>query len=162
NPTMKVNDIERLAKAAHEVGAIVMVDNTLATPINQQPINLGADLVVHSATKYLGGHSTAMGGVLCGKKELIEKAYEYRMITGAPLDPGAAFALIQGMKTLEIRIERQNENARKVAEYLKQHPLVEAVYYPGFEDDPAHDIAKKQMSGYGGWFSFAVKGGLDS
>src|SRR5690625_5118446 len=160
NPTMKINDIERLAKAAHEVGAIVVADNTLATPINQNPLTLGADLVVHSATKYLGGHSDAMGGVLCGKKELVDKVYEYRMITGSSLDPNAAYSLLRGMKTLELRIERQNESALKIAQYLREHPLVEQVFYPGLTDHPAYDIAKKQMSGFSGMLSFSLHGGI--
>lgn len=160
NPTMKINDITRLARAAHDVGAIVMVDNTVATPINQNPIKLGADLVVHSATKYLGGHADAMGGILCGSTDIINKVYEYRMITGAPLDPNAAYSLIRGMKTLHLRITRQNENAYAVAKFLKTHPLVEEVYYPGLEDDSEHELAKKQMRGFGGLLSFSIKGGM--
>ena len=162
NPTMKLNDINRLATAAHNVGALVVVDNTVATPINQKPITLGADLVVHSATKYLGGHADALGGILCGSKELINKVYEYRMITGSPLDPNAAYSLIRGMKTLEIRIERQNKNALEVAKYLQTEPLVEIVYYPGLESDSEHELAKKQMSGFGGMLSFSLKGGLET
>lgn len=162
NPTMKINDISRLSKVAHDVGAIVMVDNTMATPINQTPIKLGADLVVHSATKYLGGHADAMGGVLCGPSEIIDKVYEYRMITGAPLDPTAAYSLIRGMKTLELRINRQNENAYAIATFLKSHPLVEEVFYPGLESDKEHELAKKQMSGFGGMLSFSVKGGMQT
>lgn len=160
NPTMKVNDIARLTKVAHDVGAIVMVDNTIATPINQNPIKQGADLVVHSATKYLGGHADAMGGILCGQQELIDKVYDYRMITGAPLDPTAAYSLIRGLKTLQLRIQRQNENAYEIANYLKTHPLVEKVFYPGLEDDSEHELAKKQMSGFGGMLSFSIKGGM--
>ena len=162
NPTMKVNDIERLAKVAHEVGAIVVVDNTVATPINQKPIALGADLVVHSATKYLGGHAYALGGVLVGNKDLVNKVYEYRMITGAPLDPTAAYSLIRGMKTLQIRIQRQNENAEKIARYLQTVPHVEKVFYPGLESDSQHELAKKQMSGFGGMLSFSLKGGIET
>ena len=162
NPTMKVNDIERLAKVAHEVGAIVVVDNTVATPINQKPIALGADLVVHSATKYLGGHADALGGVLVGNKDLVNKVYEYRMITGAPLDPTAAYSLIRGMKTLQIRIQRQNENAEKIARYLQTVPHVEKVFYPGLESDSQHELAKKQMSGFGGMLSFSLKGGIET
>lgn len=162
NPTMKINDISGLAKAAHEVGAIVVVDNTVATPINQKPITLGADLVVHSATKYLGGHADAMGGILCGDSDLVNKVYEYRMITGAPLDPTAAYSLIRGMKTLQIRIEKQNENADKVARYLQTVPHVEEVFYPGLESSNGHELAKKQMSGFGGMLSFSLKGGLET
>lgn len=160
NPTMKINDIRRLSKAAHDVEALVVVDNTLATPINQKPLQLGADLVVHSATKYLGGHADALGGILCGPNAIIHKVYEYRMITGAPLDPTAAYSLIRGMKTLQIRIEKQNENAKKVATYLQSEPLVEKVFYPGLESDSEHELAKKQMSGFGGMLSFSLKGGI--
>ncbi|MGM8212508.1 cystathionine gamma-synthase family protein [Virgibacillus sp. W0430] len=162
NPTMKINDISRLSKAAHNVGALVVVDNTVATPINQKPLKLGADLVVHSATKYLGGHADALGGVLCGLKDIVDKVYEYRMITGAPLDPTAAYSLIRGMKTLQIRIEKQNKNALAVANYLQTEPLVEKVFYPGLEDDSEHALAKKQMSGFGGMLSFSLKGGLET
>lgn len=160
NPTMKLIDISRLSKAAHSVGAIVITDNTMATPINQNPLQLGSDLVVHSATKYLGGHGDALGGVICGPEDLINEIYEYRMINGAPLDPNAAYSLIRGMKTLQIRIERQNENAMKIASFLKKQSLVEEVFYPGLTDDPSHELAKRQMCGFGGMLSFSVKGGL--
>lgn len=160
NPTMQISDIARLAKVAHQVGAIVIVDNTMATPINQKPLTLGADLVVHSATKYLGGHADALGGVLCGNTELIQQVYEYRMITGAALDPTAAYSLLRGMKTLEIRIARQNENALEIAQYLQASPYVETVYYPGLQNDHNHELAKKQMTGFGGILSFSLKGGI--
>ncbi|RST70818.1 cystathionine gamma-synthase family protein [Siminovitchia acidinfaciens] len=162
NPTMKLIDIARLSKAAHQVGAIVITDNTMATPINQNPLQLGSDLVVHSATKYLGGHGDALGGVICGPKNLVNQIYEYRMINGAPLDPNAAYSLIRGMKTLQIRIERQNENAMEIASFLKKQPLVEDVFYPGLTDDPSHELAKKQMNGFGGMLSFSLKGGLEA
>lgn len=160
NPTMQISDIARLAKVSHQVGAIVIVDNTMATPINQKPLTLGADLVVHSATKYLGGHADALGGVLCGNTELIQQVYEYRMITGAALDPTAAYSLLRGMKTLEIRIARQNENALEIAQYLQASPYVETVYYPGLQNDHNHELAKKQMTGFGGILSFSLKGGI--
>ncbi|VEF49169.1 Cys/Met metabolism pyridoxal-phosphate-dependent protein [Bacillus freudenreichii] len=162
NPTMKLIDIARLSKVAHQVGAIVITDNTMATPINQNPLQLGSDLVVHSATKYLGGHGDALGGVICGPKNLVNQIYEYRMINGAPLDPNAAYSLIRGMKTLQIRIERQNENAMEIASFLKKQPLVEDVFYPGLTDDPSHELAKKQMNGFGGMLSFSLKGGLEA
>ena len=118
NPTLKVVDIKRLAAAAKKVGAIVVVDNTFATPINQNPLALGADLVLHSATKFLCGHSDAMGGVLAGKKELVQKVYNYREINGASLQADPAYMIARGMKTLELRIERQNASALKIAQYL--------------------------------------------
>lgn len=162
NPTVKITDIERVAKIAKKQGAIVVVDNTFATPINQQPLALGADLVIHSATKYLGGHADALGGAVCGAKTLVEAIYHYREINGATLDPMAAYLLLRGMKTLKLRIDRQNENALAVARFLETVDIVEAVFYPGLETHPGHDIAKKQMSNFGGMLSFAVKGGVDT
>jgi len=162
NPTLKVVDIVRLAKAGHEVGAVVIVDNTFATPINTNPLMLGADLVVHSATKYIGGHADALGGVLCGRKELVEKAFAYREINGATLHPMAAYLMIRGLKTLALRVERQNENAMQVARFLKAHPKVVDVFYPGLEMHEGHEIAKKQMRGFGGMMSFFPDGDFDS
>ncbi|TLS36152.1 cystathionine gamma-synthase family protein [Pseudalkalibacillus caeni] len=162
NPTVKITDIERMAKAGHAAGALVVVDNTFATPMNQNPIALGADLVIHSATKFLGGHADALGGVVCGKEEIVEKIYHYREINGATLDPMAAYLLLRGMKTLHLRVRQQCENAMKVARYLQKQDLVEAVYYPGLETHPGHDIAKKQMKDFGGMLSFAVKGGVET
>jgi cystathionine gamma-synthase len=162
NPTLKVVDIKRLAAAAKKVGAIVVVDNTFATPINQNPLSLGADLVVHSATKFLCGHSDAMGGLLAGKKELVQQVYHFREINGASLQADPAYMIARGMKTLELRIERQNSSALKIATYLQNHPKVKAVYYPGLESHPGHSIAKEQMRGYGGIMSFALEGGYDN
>ncbi len=158
NPTTKVMDIARLCHAAKKVGATVVVDNTFATPINQQPLGLGADLVLHSATKFLGGHADALGGVICGEKSLIEKVYHYREINGATLHPMAAYLLLRGMKTLELRIRQQNQNAMKVAQFLERHSAIEQVFYPGLESHSGHSIARKQMSGFGGMLSFMIKG----
>ena len=162
NPTVKIVDIERLAAAAHKVGAIVIVDNTFATPINQNPLALGADLVIHSASKFLGGHADALGGVLCGNRELVRRVYQFREINGAVLSPDDAYRLLRGMKTLGIRIERQNENAMSIAHYLSDHPAVDKVFYPGLSEHEHHDIAARQMRGYGGMLSFMVKGGFDA
>jgi len=162
NPTLKIVDISRLAKAAHTQDAIVVVDNTFATPINQKPLELGADLVVYSATKYLNGHSDVMGGLAVGRADLIDRIYHYREITGASLHAQSAYMILRGMKTLALRIARHNENAQVVAEFLEQHPKIEAVYYPGLPNHPNHDIAKKQMAGFGGMMSFSVKGGFES
>jgi cystathionine gamma-synthase len=162
NPTLKVVDLKRLSAAAHQVGAVVVVDNTFATPINQNPLLLGADLVLHSATKFLCGHSDAMGGVLCGKAELVKKVFSFREINGASLQADPAYMIARGMKTLELRIERQNASALKIARYLKAHDAVEEVFYPGLETHPGHDIAKAQMSGFGGVMSFALKGNYDT
>ena len=162
NPTLKVIDIERLARKAHEAGGVVLTDNTFATPINQNPLRLGSDLVIHSMSKYLGGHADALGGMVCGSKELVHRIFHYREITGAALDPFAAYLLLRGLKTLEIRIERQNSSAMKVAEYLQQQPEIERVFYPGLKSHPQHEIARKQMSGFGGMLSFVLRGGYDA
>lgn len=162
NPTVKITDIKRMVKAGHEAGALVFVDNTFATPINQNPLELGADLVIHSATKFLGGHADALGGVICGKAELVEPIYHYREINGATMDPMAAYLMIRGMKTLDLRVKRQSESAMKIATYLESHDLIEEVYYPGLKTHPNHDIAKEQMSNFGGMLSFSFKGGMDT
>ena len=154
NPTVKVTDIRRLAKAAHAVGALVAVDNTFATPINQNPLELGADLVLHSATKFLGGHADALGGAACGGKALIEKLYHFREINGATLAPMDAYSLLRGMKTLSLRVAQQNLNAMAVARWLQKHAAVEQVNYPGLESHPQHDIAGRQMRGFGGVSEF--------
>ena len=162
NPTVKITDIERMAKAGKAVGATVIVDNTFATPINQTPLALGADLVLHSATKFLGGHADALGGVVCGNKKLIDAIYHYREINGATLAPWDAYLLLRGMKTLKLRVLQQAASAMQIATYLQTQDLVEAVYYPGLKQHMHHDIAKKQMRGFGGMLSFALKGGMDA
>jgi len=162
NPTVKVVDLRRLAAAAHRQRALVIVDNTLATPINQQPVKLGADLVIHSATKFLGGHADALGGVACGRRDLVARIYHFREITGACLDPMSAYLLLRGMKTLHLRIARQNESALKIARFLEFHPRVTKVFYPGLESHEHHEIARRQMRGFGGVLSFALRGGFDA
>jgi len=162
NPTLKVVDISRIAAVGHRAGAVVVADNTFATPINQNPLALGADLVIHSATKYLGGHADALGGVVCGDAEWVKRIYHYREITGAALDPMAAFLLIRGMKTLHLRIKQQNESALSIARWLQGHTSVASVFYPGLETHPQHDIARRQMRGYGGVLSFMLKGGFEA
>ncbi|MFO7538476.1 MAG: cystathionine gamma-synthase family protein [Chloroflexota bacterium] len=162
NPTLKVIDLARLAKAGHEAGALVIVDNTFATPINSNPLQFGVDLVLHSATKFLGGHADALGGIICGSAELIEQIYHYREINGATLHPMAAYLLLRGMKTLQLRIRQQNESALKIAQFLQQHSAVAQVFYPGLEDHPNHDIARRQMRGFGGVLSFMLQGDFDT
>jgi cystathionine gamma-synthase len=162
NPTIKIMDIKRLAAVAKKFGALVVVDNTFATPINQNPLALGADIVLHSASKYLGGHADALGGVICGSKALVKQVYHYREINGATLSPMDAYSFIRGMKTLKLRVERQNDNAMTMARWLEKHPMIEQVNYPGLESHANHDVAKTQMRGYGGMLSFSVKGGLDA
>jgi cystathionine gamma-synthase len=162
NPTIKVVDIARLAAAAHRRGALVIVDNTFATPINQRPLELGADLVIHSATKFLGGHADALGGVACGSKDLISRIYHFREINGACLEPMSAYLLLRGMKTLHLRIRRQNESALQIAHFLEKHPRVAKVFYPGLESNEGHAIACRQMSGFGGVLSFALRGDFEA
>ncbi len=161
NPTLKIIDIKRIAAAARNAGAIVVVDNTFATPINQNPLELGADLVIHSATKYLCGHSDAMGGLLAGKKDLVQQVFHFREINGASLQADPAYMIARGMKTLDLRISRQNESALKIARFLKSHPKVKDVFYPGLETHKGHEIAKSQMRGFGGMLSFALDGGYE-
>lgn len=162
NPTLKIIDIERICKAAKAVGAVVVVDNTFSTPINQKPLDLGADLSIHSATKFIGGHSDAMAGIVCGRKDLVKKIFEYREITGATIHPLTSYLLVRSLKTLELRIQRHNENAMRLARFLKDHDKIESVFYPGLEDHPGHEIAKKQMKGFGGVLSFSLKGDFDT
>jgi cystathionine gamma-synthase len=157
NPTVKIIDIQRLAQAGHKAGAMVIVDNTFATPINQNPLQLGADLVLHSATKFLGGHADALGGVVCGSKPLVEQVYHFREINGASLHPMAAYLLLRGMKTLHLRIRQQNASALEIARFLETHPGIESVFYPGLESHENHDIARRQMRGFGGVLSFTLK-----
>jgi len=160
NPTLKVLDLARLAAAGHRAGAVVVADNTFATPINQNPLELGCDLVLHSATKFLGGHADALGGVVCGDPDLVGRIYHYREINGATLEPMAAYLLLRGMKTLHLRVRQQNESALRIATWLSAQPEVAAVFYPGLEGHTHHDVARRQMRGYGGVLSFMLAGGF--
>jgi cystathionine gamma-synthase len=162
NPTVKVLDIERLARAARSAGAMIVVDNTFATPINQNPLELGADIVVHSATKFLGGHADALGGVACGGKAHVKAMHHFREINGASLSPFDAYNLLRGMKTLALRIARQNASAIEIARWLEGHSAVERVNYPGLASHEHHAIAARQMRGFGGVLSFSLRGGLDA
>ncbi len=162
NPTIRIHDLARLARAAHAVGALLVVDNTVATPINTRPLAHGADLVLHSATKYLGGHEDAMGGVVCGPASLIRRIYHYREITGASLGPLPAYLLLRGIKTLALRVRQQNASALTVARFLAGHPAVASVGYPGLPQHPGHEIAARQMAGFGGMLCFSLKGGWDA
>ena len=162
NPTLKILDIAGLSKKAHAAGALVAVDNTFATPILQNPLALGADLVLHSATKFLGGHADALGGVVCGPSDLIARIYHFREINGAALDPMAAYLLLRGMKTLDLRVQRQSASALKIARHLEAHQKIEQVFYPGLESHPQHAVAKSQMTAFGGILSFSVKGGFEA
>jgi cystathionine gamma-synthase len=163
NPLLKVLDLEKLILAAHKVGAITIVDNTFGTPINQHPIALGADLVIHSATKYIGGHNDLTAGVVCGSKDLVGRIFDYRGLVGPALDAHRASLLLRSLKTLALRVQRQNSNAFAMAHYLEDHPKVVKVNYPGLESHPMHEVAKKQMEGgYGGVLSFEIIGGLQA
>ena len=159
NPMMNVIDIRAVAGLAKEHGILLAVDNTFATPYLQQPLDLGADIVMHSATKYLGGHSDVVVGALVVKdEELANRLYFLQNASGAICGPMDSFLVLRGIKTLHVRMQRHSENCRKIAEYLLQHPKIEKVYYPGFEDHPNHDVAKAQMRDFGGMLSFIPKG----
>jgi cystathionine gamma-synthase len=161
NPYLRCIDLEALvAQCKPKRGVKTMIDATFATPVNCRPATFGIDLVVHSATKYLGGHHDVLAGVLCGKEGLVSLVRDLRGVLGCVSDPHAAFLVSRGIKTLALRVGRQNETALAVAKWLEIRPEVERVYYPGIESHPDHAIAKKQMVGFGGVVSFVVKGGL--
>jgi cystathionine gamma-synthase len=161
NPTLKVLDIARLAATAKSMGTLVVVDNTFATPLNQSPFLLGADLVIHAATKYLGGHGDALSGAVVGRHELVKDLFAYRELHGNCLGPMEAFLVLRGLKTLELRVKRHNENGMAMAEFLESHPAVKEVYYPGLASNKGHEIAKRQMhGGSGGMLAFQLKGGM--
>jgi cystathionine gamma-synthase len=163
NPLLRVIDIEAVAALAHERGALVVVDNTFATPYLQQPLALGADLVVHSTTKYLGGHSDVIGGFAAtSDAALAERMAFLQNAAGAVPGPFDCWLVLRGVKTLGIRMDRHCTNARAVAEMLAAHPAVERVYYPGFEGHPGHAVAKRQMRDFGGMVSFTIEGGEDA
>ncbi|MES2864362.1 MAG: cystathionine gamma-synthase [Bacteroidota bacterium] len=161
NPLMKLADIAEIAKITQKHKLLFAVDNTFATPYLQKPLDLGADIVMHSATKYLGGHSDVIAGALIVKDEALgEKLHFAQFATGGTLGPMDSYLVLRGIKTLHLRVQRHCENGAKVAEYLVNHPKVEKVYYPGLEDSPNHGIAKKQMiGGFGGMVSFTFKSG---
>ena len=161
NPTIKVVDIARAAAIAHEVGARLLIDSTFASPINQKPLKRGADLVLHSATKYLNGHADVTAGVSAGPSDLIQKIKSTRRTLGGTLDPHAAYLILRGIKTLALRVEKNNRNAQALAEYLSKHEKVVRVNYPGLKTHPQHELAKEQMTGFGGVLSFEVRGGLE-
>ena len=155
NPLLNVIDIEAAAKAAHEVGAMVVVDNTFASPYLQRPLELGADMVMHSTTKYIGGHSDLLGGfVATNDPTIAERLYFLQKSLGGIPGPFDCWLVLRGLKTLAVRMERHSENARRVAEYLDSHDAVEQVLYPGLESHPGHEIAKRQMKDFGGMISF--------
>ena len=165
NPNLKIVDIEALAKIAHtNPNTLVIVDNTFATPYMQKPLTLGADVVVHSVTKYINGHGDVIAGLVITNKALADQIrfVGLKDMTGAVLGPQDAYYIIRGMKTFEIRMERHCKNARKVVEFLNNHPKIEKVYYPGLETHPGYEIAKKQMKDFGAMISFELKGGFEA
>jgi methionine-gamma-lyase len=162
NPTMAVSDIAEISKIAHEAGARLAVDNTFATPYFQRPLRLGADAVVESCTKYIGGHGDLLGGVAVGSEEQISAMKRTALLAGGTMGTHEAWLCLRGCKTLHLRMERHAENALHLAEYLHAHPAVEKVNYPGLSGHPQHALAAKQMSGWGGMLSFVVRGGVEA
>ncbi|WP_312696638.1 cystathionine gamma-synthase [Sphingobacterium mizutaii] len=159
NPTLKLADIEAIGKVAKAKNILYVVDNTFASPYLQNPLDLGADIVMHSVTKYLGGHSdVVMGALVMNDEDLYKQLWFYYNACGGTPGPQDAFLVLRGIKTLHLRMKAHCENGRKVAEYLKNHPKVEKIYWPGFEDHPGHDVAKKQMRDFGGMVSIVIKG----
>jgi cystathionine beta-lyase len=159
NPMMNIIDIEAMAQIAKSAKALLCVDNTFATPYLQNPLDLGADFVMHSVTKYLGGHSdVVMGALVCNDDALANEMYRIQNSSGAVTAPMDSFLVLRGIKTLHLRVQRHCENGIQIANYLQQHPKVAKVYWPGFETHPNHDVAKKQMRGFGGMISFTLKG----
>ena len=161
NPYLRVVDCEKLVKIAEKHRLLTLIDATFATPINLRPLEFGVDLVLHSGTKYLGGHHDLLSGVVIGRKELVDPIREHVNMMGAVADPHNAYLLLRGLKTLGLRVRHQNQVAMQLAEYLLTQPLVEQVYYPGLSNHPDHEIAKRQMSGFGGVVSFTLRADLE-
>ncbi len=162
NPYLRVLDLERVAEIGKRHTVKTLIDATFATPINQRPIEYGIDLVLHSATKYLAGHNDLLAGAVCGNESLIALLRQQLWMFGAVTDPHNAYLLLRGLKTLALRVQRQNENGQRVAEFLESHPAVERVWYPGLAAHPDHDVARRQMTGFGGVVTFEVKGDLEA
>jgi cystathionine beta-lyase/cystathionine gamma-synthase len=159
NPINRIIDLAAAAAASRKAGVVSIVDNTFATPIMQQPLQHGIDAVMHSATKYLGGHSDLTAGAVAGSKQFIDRVRQVSVMIGATLDPAAAYLLTRGIKTLDVRVRASCDNALRVAQRLRRHPKVARVYYPGLADDPGHRLAKSQMSGFGGVVAIDLVGG---
>ncbi len=162
NPLLQILDIAELAALSHKHGALLAVDNTFASPYLQQPLRLGADLVIHSTTKYLGGHSDVVGGAVIGREELMGPIKFFQNAAGGVPGPFDAYLTLRGIKTLEIRMQRHSANARRLATWLEGHPAVERVYYPGLPSHPGHEVAKRQMRDFGGMLSLRLKGGTEA
>jgi methionine-gamma-lyase len=162
NPTLKLTDLREVAKLAKKHDIMTVVDNTFMSPYFQRPIELGVDVVIHSLTKYLGGHSDLVGGIVVGSKSFIKTLDPVLRNTGGTIGPFEAWLTLRGVKTLPLRMEKHNENALKTAKFLESHPKVSKVYYPGLKSHPQHELAKRQMSGFGGIICFEMKGGLET
>jgi len=162
NPTMTICDIVEISKMVREIGVLSVVDNTFATPYFQRPLRLGADVVVHSSTKYIGGHADLLGGIVIGSREVVKSMRSVVNNIGATLGPHEAWLCIRGLKTLHLRMEQHARNAMEVAQFLEAHPKIAWVRYPGLKSHPQHEIAKKQMSGFSGMLSFGIKGGIEA
>jgi cystathionine gamma-lyase len=162
NPLLQIVDIAAIAGLTHKHGAILAVDNTFASPFLQQPIRLGADLVVHSTTKYLGGHSDVVGGAVVGRRDLVQPIAFYQNAAGGVPGPFDAWLTLRGVKTLAVRMERHCANARRLATWLAEHPKIARVYYPGLPSHPGHELARRQMRDFGGMISASIKGGKDA
>ncbi|XP_038990256.1 cystathionine gamma-synthase 1, chloroplastic-like isoform X2 [Phoenix dactylifera] len=160
NPFLRCVDIELVSKLCHSKGALVCIDGTFAPPFNQKALTLGADVVLHSATKFIAGHNDVLGGCISGSEELISKIRKYHHVIGGVLNPNAAYMILRGMKTLHLRVQQQNHTALRMAQFLEEHPKIIRVYYPGLPSHPEHHIAKQQMTGFGGVVSFEVAGDL--
>jgi cystathionine beta-lyase/cystathionine gamma-synthase len=160
NPTLSIVDLRRAAALARRFGLISIVDNTFASPVLQRPLGLGFDLVCHSATKYLGGHSDIIAGAVVGRRRLLRKIWKTMIHLGGSLDPGAGYLLLRGIKTLPARVERQSATASALARFLEKHPRVARAHYPGLPSHPQHRLARRQMSAFGGMLAFDLKGGL--
>jgi methionine-gamma-lyase len=160
NPALKLVDIAAVVAIARDAGVTTVADNTFATPINQRPMELGVDIVIHSATKYLGGHGDLIGGAILGSQDFINALWHKHIQLGGALSPFNSFLIARGMQTLPLRMAAHNANALRVAEFLEQHPAVERVIYPGLPSHPQHELARMQMSGYGGMVCFELKGGV--
>lgn len=162
NPVLEITDVAGVVALARARGAVTIADNTFATPYNQNPLALGVDVVVHSATKYLGGHHDVTAGVLVSTADFIQTSKRHARIFGTTIDPFGAWLVTRGLSTLGLRVERQNQSARRLAEFLAAHRNVDRVHYPGLPSHRGHEIAKRQMRGFGGMLSFEVKGGYDA
>jgi len=162
NPTLQLTDLRAVADIARRHGILTLADNTFASPVNQRPLDHGIDLVMHSGTKYLGGHHDLIAGVVAGPQHLVERIWDTSLVLGATLGPFDAWLLLRGLRTLPLRVRQHNATAQAVAEFLERHPAIDAVHYPGLPSHPQHALACRQMTGFGGTLSFAVRGGYEA